>query len=79
MNPARDDERDLNQAIAGFLSSRIGDDEWILQDLIVFLETEHPGLWRRCRARLGEQDEHGWAAALLERLTRLEAEGRFRL
>lgn len=77
-NPA-DDNAKLNRIIAGFLGSRIGDDEWILQDLIVFLETEHSQLWRRCRASLGEQDENGWAAALLARLTEIEAKDRFRL
>ena len=73
-----DDDAELNRLIAGFLGSRVGDDEWILQDLIVFLETEHPLLWRRCRASLGELDENGWAAALFARLTEIEATDRFR-
>jgi hypothetical protein len=79
MSSTTDGEAELDQLIAGFLARRVGDDEWILQDLILFLETEHATLWHRCRARLGEQDENGWAAALLARLTELEARLRFRL
>lgn len=73
------EEDGLDTAIAAFLSNRLGDDEWILQDLIVFLGSEYRQSWQRWRMQLGEQDEQGWLAALTARLQRIEGEQHFRL
>lgn len=70
---------DLDRVIGAFLERRLGDDAWILQDLIVFLQTEHAVDWSRWRARLGEMEAEGWLAALTRHLLDVESRQHFRL
>ena len=79
MTGATDDEAELDRCILAFLDSRVGDDAWIVADLIAFLEAEHPRFWLHCRVQLAERNASGWAAALVDRLTALEAATHFQL